>query len=146
MTTQILLPTQRSMSSMSVSFLHNPANKEGQDKTNSKHIPSGSNCVVVIVADGGLSSSGFLDLLWEGWVRVQRSAGVIVGVGMVRMVRMLGIGVGVTSNLSFSFLLLAILVVQPCVRVSGICTELIELIELIELVELGVLARRRSGG
>jgi hypothetical protein len=68
MTTQILLPTQRSMSSISVSSLHNPADEESQEKANSEYIPSGSNCVVVIVADGGLGSSGCLDLLWEGWV------------------------------------------------------------------------------
>lgn len=82
------------------------------------HTPSGSNCVVVIlaVAVGGLNSSGFFVFLLENRVHLCNSVGTV---------RILRLYVAFTSKLSLSFFLLAELVVQACVRVSCVCTEVV---------------------
>lgn len=51
-------------------------------------------------------------------------------VGTVRMLRLY---VAFTSKLSLSLFLLAELVVQACVRVSRVCTEVTEVIEIGEM-------------
>jgi hypothetical protein len=56
---------------------------------------------------------------------------------------MLRLYVAFTSKLSLSLFLLAELVVQACVRVSWVCTEVTE---VIEIVEIGEMEGRRGAG
>lgn len=106
--------------------------KKANRKQNSRDIPSGSNCVDVIVAEGVLSSKELLFFLRESSRRlpVQR---------LVETVWILRLYVAFTSKLSLSLFLLAELVVQACVRVSWVCTE------VIVIIELGEIERLRSG-
>jgi hypothetical protein len=84
-----------------------------------RNIPSGSNCVDVIVVDGKMYSSGFLDACYselEDWVRAQRPVGTsVVGAAFL------------TLGLSLLLLLLLPLLLgqlgQPCGRVSGFCAR-----------------------
>lgn len=97
--------------------------KNGNGIQNDKHIPSGSNCVEVIVAASVLNSNGFRDFLREDQLRFHSPVGTV---------RILRLYVAFTSKLSLSLLLLAKLVVQAYVRVSWVCTELSEATEPAE--------------
>ena len=76
-----------------------------------------------MAADGVLRNSGFLVFHWESWVGFQSCECTV---------RILRLYVAFTSKLSLSLFLLAELVVQACVRVSCVCTEVIVVIEPVE--------------